>query len=135
MTRRTDERAELVREPERVRDSVDVSKFDESEFPGLSHEEVLALEIPPTRQLVDGIIEAATVGTIAALPETYKSLLALELAHKVARGGTVLGRCEVVPRGRSATGGRTTRRRTSSPGSRSTPAGTATRRSSRSAGI
>jgi hypothetical protein len=60
-------------------------------FPGLSHTEALARKIPPTSELVAGLVEAATVGTIAGLPETHKSFLALELAHKLTAGGTILG--------------------------------------------
>lgn len=64
----------------------------ESRFPGLTHPELLSLELPPTPQLVDGLIEAGTPGTIAGLPETYKSWLGLQASLKVAGGGTVLGR-------------------------------------------
>ena len=60
---------------------------------GIEHGDVLALKVPPTKELVKGIVEAGTVGTIAALPETFKSWLAVEIAHKVASGGgLVLGR-------------------------------------------
>jgi hypothetical protein len=71
----------------------------EPRFPGLSHAEALAREVPPTRQLVEHLVEAGTLGTIAALPETHKSFLALELAHKIATGGKVLGAHEVLVRG------------------------------------
>ena len=64
-------------------------------FPGLAHEEALALEVPPVRELVEDLIEAATIGTIAGLPGTYKSFAADEVTHKVAAGGRVFDRFEV----------------------------------------
>lgn len=73
-----------------------MSQYD---MAGLSHAEVLALEVPATHQLVENLVEAGTVGTVAALPEMHKSWLAVELAHKVAAGGNVLGRCAVLERG------------------------------------
>jgi len=71
----------------------------ESRFRGLGHAAALAREVPPTRLLVESLIEAGTVGTIAALPESHKSFLAVEIAHKVAVGGQVLGRFPVTQRG------------------------------------
>jgi hypothetical protein len=53
---------------------------------------VLALDVVAQPQLVDGLIEIGTAGTFAGLPETFKSWLAVQTAHKVAAGGTVLGR-------------------------------------------
>jgi AAA domain len=95
--RRADrERLEAV--VERHPFTVDVSEFEER-FPGRSHPEVLALALPPTRQVVQNLIEAGTVGTIAALPERFKSWLALEIVLKVAAGGLVLGRFKVVKQG------------------------------------
>jgi hypothetical protein len=73
----------------RADDGGDRSAF---RFLGLSHAEALDREIPSTSELVAGLVEAATVGTIAGLPETHKSFLALELAHKMTSGGAVLGR-------------------------------------------
>jgi AAA domain len=68
-------------------------------YPGLTHADLLALEIPPTRQLIAGVVEAGTVGTIAGLPETWKSWLAQRIAINVAQGGpNVLGR-EVLQQG------------------------------------
>jgi hypothetical protein len=72
---------------------------DERRFVGLSHEEALAREVPPIRQLVARVVEAGTLGTIAGLPETGKSLLATAITYKVAAGGTVLGELEVFERG------------------------------------
>jgi hypothetical protein len=69
-----------------------------SGFDGLTHPELLALEIAPAAQLVADLVEAGTLGTIAGLPETFKSWLALRIAFSVATGGTVLGR-EVVGAG------------------------------------
>lgn len=68
-------------------------------FPGLSHAEALAREVPPTAMLVDDLIEAGTPGTIAGLPETYKSYLALDVTYKVAAGGTVLGTHKIMQTG------------------------------------
>jgi AAA domain len=65
-------------------------------FVGLTHPELLALTLRPTPQLVEGLIEAGTPGTIAGLPETYKSWLALQIALRVASGGAVLDREIVV---------------------------------------
>jgi AAA domain-containing protein len=62
-----------------------------SAFPGLSHAEALEREVEPTRQLIENLIEAGTVGTVAALPGTHKSFLASEVAFKIAAGGSVLG--------------------------------------------
>jgi KaiC/GvpD/RAD55 family RecA-like ATPase len=68
-------------------------------FVGLTYAEALTRELPPVQTLVDGLIEAGTVGTIVGLPETHKSFLALAVASKVATGnGTILGR-EVVAGG------------------------------------
>lgn len=66
---------------------------------GLTHEQVLALDVTPARQLVEDIVEAGTLGDVAGLPETHKSWLAMELAHKVAVGGKVLGRFPVLVTG------------------------------------
>lgn len=60
---------------------------------GLSHAELLETDVPASSMLVDGIVEAGTVGTFAGLPETYKSWLALQTAVRVAGvGGAVLSR-------------------------------------------
>jgi hypothetical protein len=68
----------------------------ERRFVGLSYAEALARDLPPIQVLVDGLIEAGTVGTVAGLPETHKSFLAVAIASKVAAGsGSILGR-EVV---------------------------------------
>ncbi len=62
-------------------------------FAGLAHQEALALKVTPVRQLVAGLVEAGSVGTIAGLPETHKSFLALDVATAVAASrGRVLGR-------------------------------------------
>jgi AAA domain len=61
-------------------------------FAGLTHEQLLALDLTPSPQLVDGLIEAGTPGTIAGLPETYKSWLSTQLAFAITTGGRVLGR-------------------------------------------
>lgn len=63
---------------------------------GLTHAEVLALEFPEERQLIRDLIPAAAVGTIAGVPETHKSWLAVAVAVRCAQGsGSVLG-CDVV---------------------------------------
>ena len=59
---------------------------------GLTHAELLAAEIPPRNELVEGLVDVGTVGMIAGLPFARKSWLALELAYKIAAGAdTVLG--------------------------------------------
>jgi hypothetical protein len=63
--------------------------------PGLPHSEVLELDVPPTQALVQDAVEAGTVGTFVGLPETFKSWLAMGVTHKVAAGGSVLGRLAV----------------------------------------
>jgi AAA domain/DnaB-like helicase N terminal domain len=68
-------------------------------LPGLSNEAVRGLKVPPTQEIVAGLIEAGTVGTIASLPEMHKSWLATQITHKVAAGGQVLGRFKVVRQG------------------------------------
>jgi AAA domain len=71
-----------------------------SRLVGLSHAEVLALEVPPAAQLVEDVVEAGTLGAIAALPERYKSWVALELGFKVASGsGRFLGQAKVTKGG------------------------------------
>jgi hypothetical protein len=64
-------------------------------FPGLTYVEMLAAEVDLSRELVADLIEVATVGTIASVPELGKSHLAFEIAHKVAAGGKVLDHFEV----------------------------------------
>ncbi len=65
-------------------------------FPGISHPEALAAEIVDAPLVVANLIEAGSVGTVAALPESHKSFLATEIAHKVAGGGgRVLGELEI----------------------------------------
>jgi hypothetical protein len=68
-------------------------------FPGLSHQDALAREVPPTQELVTGIIEAGTVGMITGLPETYKSWVGVDTAVAVATGGRVLDRFDVTHAG------------------------------------
>lgn len=74
-----------------------VPEIEENEqaerFAGLSHADVLALEFPPVRYLVDDLIPIGAVGTIAGIPETHKSFLAQAIAVRVAQGtGEILGR-------------------------------------------
>lgn len=64
-------------------------------FQGLSHADALARELPPARALIANLIESGTLATIAGLPESYKSWLAIETAYKVTAGGLVLGRFAV----------------------------------------
>lgn len=60
---------------------------------GLTHAEVLELDLPEQRYLIDGLIPAGAAGTIAAVPESHKSWLAQAIAVRVAAGqGWVLGR-------------------------------------------
>ena len=61
-------------------------------FTGLSHAEVLALEFPQERMLVQDLIPYGAVGTIAGVPETYKSWQAQTIAICIAHGqGSILG--------------------------------------------
>jgi hypothetical protein len=61
-------------------------------FPGVPHLEALTVEVKPARQLIRGLVGAGTVGTVAGLPESYKSWLALQITYAVAgTGGHVLG--------------------------------------------
>lgn len=70
--------------------------FGDQPFPGLTHAEVLELDFPPERMLVDNLIPIGTVGTIAGVPETYKSWQAQTIAIGCAKGeGTILD-CPVV---------------------------------------
>jgi hypothetical protein len=62
-------------------------------FAGLSHAEVLALELPPERMLVSDLVPIGTVGTIAGVPETYKSWQAQRIAFMVGSGeGEIFGK-------------------------------------------
>ncbi len=62
-------------------------------FSGLTHSQVLALEFPAERMLVDDLIPIGAVGTIAGVPETYKSWQAQAIAVGIAAGeGTILGK-------------------------------------------
>jgi hypothetical protein len=64
-------------------------------FVGLTHDEALLLDLPTERQLIRDLVPIGAIGTIAGVPETYKSWLAQSIAIRVAQGhGTVLG-CEV----------------------------------------
>lgn len=66
---------------------------------GLTHRQVLELELPADRVLVDDLVPAGAVGVIAAVPESHKSWLAQAIAVRVAAGnGTILGK-QVVAQG------------------------------------
>jgi hypothetical protein len=65
---------------------------EEERFTGIAHPQLLRLQVVATPQLIDGLIEAGTPGTVAGLPETYKSFVAAETSLMVAAGGRVLGR-------------------------------------------
>lgn len=62
-------------------------------YEGLTHDQAKARELPAEgRYLVDGLVPAAAVGTIAGVPEAYKSFLAQATATRCAVGeGEVLG--------------------------------------------
>jgi hypothetical protein len=67
-------------------------QFDEA-YVGLSQAEALKREVPEERYLVDDLVPAAAVGTVAGVPETHKSFLAQKISLGVAAGtGEVLGR-------------------------------------------
>jgi len=62
-------------------------------FAGLSHQQVLALEFPPERMLVKDLVPIGAVGTIAGVPETFKSWQAQQLAVMIASGeGELFGK-------------------------------------------
>jgi hypothetical protein len=62
-------------------------------FVGRSHAEVLALTYETPAELVEGIVPAGVLVTVAGLPEVGKGWLCTKLADVVARGeGEVLGR-------------------------------------------
>lgn len=62
-------------------------------FEGLTHSEVLALEFAPERMLVDDLIPMGAVGTVAGVPETYKSWQAQRIAVMVGSGeGELFGK-------------------------------------------
>ena len=64
-------------------------------FQGRSHAEVLAMEFAAERFLIDDLVPAGVVGTIAGVPETHKSWLAQAIGVRVGAGtGRVLG-CNV----------------------------------------
>jgi hypothetical protein len=58
-----------------------------------------AMPVPAVPELVAGLVEAGTPGLLTGQPYTHKSWLALEIAHRVAAGGSVLGRYPVVRQG------------------------------------
>ena len=62
-------------------------------FDGLSHAQVLEMEFPEERMLVEDVVPIGAVGTIAGVPETYKSWQAQTIAVAVATGqGGIFGR-------------------------------------------
>jgi hypothetical protein len=68
-------------------------RHDTQPLEGLTHREVLELHLEADRTLVDDLIPAGAVGTIAGVPESHKSWLAQAIAVRVAAGtGTILGR-------------------------------------------
>jgi hypothetical protein len=72
---------------------------DAGPFVGRSHAEVLAMEFEAERFLIDDLVPAGVVGTIAGVPETHKSWLAQAIAVRVAAAaGNVLG-CAVTSGG------------------------------------
>ncbi len=62
-------------------------------FHGLTHRELLELDVPAASELIVGIMEQGTLGTFAGLPETFKSWLAAMITFRIAGvAGVVLGR-------------------------------------------
>ena len=56
-------------------------------FKRLRYIDAMHMNLPPEPpQLVDGLVEAGTLGTIAGLPETGKTYLAFQIAARVAGG-------------------------------------------------
>jgi hypothetical protein len=68
-------------------------------FRGLSHREAIELELPAVPHLIRGAAERGSVGTLAGLPESFKSFLAMEIAFKVAGGGASVLDLEVETHG------------------------------------
>ena len=65
-------------------------------FTGLSHAEVLKLEFPAERMLIDNLVPIGAVGTIAGVPETYKSWQAQRIANVIATGeGDIFGHAAI----------------------------------------
>jgi hypothetical protein len=85
---------------DRAREQLDATAGPGRSFHGMSFAEACKAEIPPVRELVEGIVDAGTVGLIAGLPFVRKSFLAQALAHIVAAGrGELLGRYPVLAGG------------------------------------
>jgi hypothetical protein len=84
----------------RAADLLDSNTAANSRFQGISFADACKAEIPQVRELVEGIIDAGTVGLIAGLPFSRKSFLAQALAHTVAAGsGELLGRYPILAGG------------------------------------
>jgi hypothetical protein len=58
-----------------------------TQFRGLSHRELLAIETMPTPQLIENMIERGTLGIAAGLPETFKSFYGLQVVIKISGAG------------------------------------------------
>jgi hypothetical protein len=79
----------------RIADHPPASVAAAEPFEGLSHDEAIAADTYslPGGQLVEDLAEGGTVGTVAGIPETYKSWLAQQISIGVAAGkGEILGR-------------------------------------------
>ncbi len=93
------EALDLAADVRRARNGNEPAPASIAPFAGLSHADVLGLELDDGRHLVDDLVEAGVVGVIAGLPETHKSWLAQAIAFAVAQGeGEILG-CKVSVQG------------------------------------
>jgi hypothetical protein len=86
---------------ERVRLVLDAPS-DSSRLEPLWHQEALKREVPEQRYLVSELVQPASLGTIAGEPETFKSLIAIEIAFRVVAGGKVFSRFDVETTGPAA---------------------------------
>jgi AAA domain len=84
----------IVEEPE--------SSLSEAEpFSALTHSQVLALEFEEERFLIEHLIPAGAVGTIAGVPETHKSFLAQAIHVRCGGGAGEIFGCQVAGKIRS----------------------------------
>lgn len=90
---RPDETEALVQRARELTEDIEATRGAVGAINLQTHQEVLATEIVQEQYLVDDLIPAGAVGTIAAVPEAHKSWLAQAIAIRVAAGhGWILGK-------------------------------------------